>query len=405
MSGKRTAFIIAAAVVLFVSSTAGAQSYRVVDLNPNWSVGITNDLVFVGYAFPLTPIVADSNGIRFSGQNISTLRVTPTGYISGIRQRDVLSFVAFRVRVDGSDYREVFVGGISPVMAVDAISDNGVVIVGNDWSPMRQVSPYDQFNEFQVWDGIQLLPVTAVYGLTSTAGAHITSIADDGTIGGRLGDEPFLVPRGGPGFRPWSGRGSVSGIGAGGHVVGTADGQVVVRKPDGSTQLFPEMQFAARPNRFGDFAGSSRDPVPHAVAVVGGRLVDLDAFFFSPGEYLAFASTITDDGVILANVARSATGDRTRQVLLVPNAAPPSGLQFTVVGGLVSLTWQSSPNAREYFVEAGTAPGLSNVFNGSVGAQTSISGVVPRGRYYARVRARDVGGISGPSEEVVIDVP
>jgi hypothetical protein len=58
----------------------------------------------------------------------------------------------------------------------------------------------------------------------------------------------------------------------------------------------------------------------------------------------------------------------------------------------------------DYIVQAGSAPGQSDFYNQSVGAQPVINGVVPPGRYYVRVRARNGSGVSVPSEEIVIDV-
>jgi hypothetical protein len=59
-------------------------------------------------------------------------------------------------------------------------------------------------------------------------------------------------------------------------------------------------------------------------------------------------------------------------------------------GASVSLRWSSfgASNIVEYLLEVGTAPGLSNLFNGSLGAASSIRGTVAPGTYFVRVRAR-----------------
>jgi hypothetical protein len=78
-----------------------------------------------------------------------------------------------------------------------------------------------------------------------------------------------------------------------------------------------------------------------------------------------------------------------------------------VSGGLVSLSWSpvGGLNAAEYLLEAGSAPGLSNVFNASVGAVTSMSASVAAGTYYVRVRARTPGGeTTAASNEVTVAV-
>jgi hypothetical protein len=54
---------------------------------------------------------------------------------------------------------------------------------------------------------------------------------------------------------------------------------------------------------------------------------------------------------------------------------------------------------------AGNWPGLRDLYNAAVGAQSSLATPAPQGRYNVRVRARTVIGVTAPSNEVVIDVP
>ena len=75
----------------------------------------------------------------------------------------------------------------------------------------------------------------------------------------------------------------------------------------------------------------------------------------------------------------------------------PTGLAFAVDGQVVTLRWQPTMGATDYVVQAGTAAGRSDVFNASIGPLALISGVVPRGRYYVRVLARNGLGTSQPS--------
>jgi hypothetical protein len=64
--------------------------------------------------------------------------------------------------------------------------------------------------------------------------------------------------------------------------------------------------------------------------------------------------------------------------------------------------------ATSYQLEAGTVAGLSNAFNGDVGASPSqqfdVRGV-PAGTYFVRVRAKNGCGTSGPSSEIVVTIP
>jgi hypothetical protein len=57
-------------------------------------------------------------------------------------------------------------------------------------------------------------------------------------------------------------------------------------------------------------------------------------------------------------------------------------------------------------LEAGTAPGLSDITNLDVGPTTALTvNGVPPGTYYVRVRAANVTGDSAPSNEAVVVVP
>ena len=87
---------------------------------------------------------------------------------------------------------------------------------------------------------------------------------------------------------------------------------------------------------------------------------------------------------------------------------PPAGLTFLKAGGLLTLTWTASPGATTYQLQAGTAAGLTNAFDGDVGGSTSPQfdvTAVPAGTYFARVLAKNACGTSGPSNEVAIALP
>jgi predicted phage tail protein len=105
------------------------------------------------------------------------------------------------------------------------------------------------------------------------------------------------------------------------------------------------------------------------------------------------------------------TGAPSNEVLVpvnitVPGA--PASLSASVSGNTVVLTWTapSSPIVANYVIEAGSAPGLSNLAVSSTsGTQTSaaFSGV-PFGTYYVRVRARNALGVGNASNEVTVPV-
>lgn len=97
-------------------------------------------------------------------------------------------------------------------------------------------------------------------------------------------------------------------------------------------------------------------------------------------------------------------------VFLVMPRPPAPTLAGQVSGTSAQLSWVPgvSPTiTTRYVLEVGSAPGLSNIFSGlDMGLQTSFSANgVPPGRYYVRVRAGNHGGVSPPSNEIVVQVP
>jgi predicted phage tail protein len=82
----------------------------------------------------------------------------------------------------------------------------------------------------------------------------------------------------------------------------------------------------------------------------------------------------------------------------------PQGLSAAVAGSFVTLSWSApagSAGVTHYLVYAGTAPGAVNLVNGlSVGNALSVSGMVPPGRYYARVQAVNAFGPGPVSSEI-----
>jgi hypothetical protein len=89
----------------------------------------------------------------------------------------------------------------------------------------------------------------------------------------------------------------------------------------------------------------------------------------------------------------------------VPGA--PQGLSASVAGSLVSLTWAPPATGgavASYVVQAGTAPGAANLFNGAVGAATATSGALGAGTYYVRVLGQNAAGLGPASSEVAVTV-
>lgn len=88
--------------------------------------------------------------------------------------------------------------------------------------------------------------------------------------------------------------------------------------------------------------------------------------------------------------------------------SPPLGLTAAVGGATVTLAWRppaagSSPT--DYVLVAGRTPGTANIVPGAAIGDTAVTvGGVPAGQYFVRVHARNGGGISAPSNEVMFTV-
>ncbi len=106
------------------------------------------------------------------------------------------------------------------------------------------------------------------------------------------------------------------------------------------------------------------------------------------------------------------TGAPSNEIVATSGALPtaPTGLTATVAGSTVTLGW-SAPVAGEpvttYILEAGSAAGPNEPREPA--SQTAPcpgrrSTGVPPGVYYLRVRARNVVGTSGPSNEMQVNV-
>jgi hypothetical protein len=94
---------------------------------------------------------------------------------------------------------------------------------------------------------------------------------------------------------------------------------------------------------------------------------------------------------------------------IVPGA--PSGLVATITNGsTLTLTWTAPTiggSVANYVLEAGTAPGQTNVTSVVLsGSQTTVTFAgVPSGLYYLRMRARNAVGTGPPSNEIVLRLP
>lgn len=85
--------------------------------------------------------------------------------------------------------------------------------------------------------------------------------------------------------------------------------------------------------------------------------------------------------------------------------AAPTGLTSAVNAGVVTLGWSPVPGAADYVLEAGSAPGASNLFVGAVPGP-GLQATPGPGRYFVRLRARSAcGAMSSASAEILVVVP
>lgn len=138
-----------------------------------------------------------------------------------------------------------------------------------------------------------------------------------------------------------------------------------------------------------------------------------DLFDGAIGPITSISAALSSGTYYVRVAARNGagTGPTTADVVAsVGRAAPgaPGNLTATVAGSLITLNWLppgSGGAVSDYSLQAGTAPGLANVFSGVIGPVTSLSANAPPGEYYLRVYARGPGGTSPASNEVVASVP
>jgi hypothetical protein len=120
------------------------------------------------------------------------------------------------------------------------------------------------------------------------------------------------------------------------------------------------------------------------------------------GAFFVTLAAVNDCGV-------SAASPETVIVVGNPVVPPtaPFELQSALAARTVTLSWAAPPVGTgpfTYVIEAGTAPGQSNIAVVPVGS-TSVVATVGPGIYYVRVRAVGPGGMGPAGNEVVVVVP
>lgn len=126
--------------------------------------------------------------------------------------------------------------------------------------------------------------------------------------------------------------------------------------------------------------------------------------------YVALGPLAASADYIAASVSSEVTSTEIVQGLAVfraPGAGAPRGLTARLSASTVTLGWQSGPPpaATGYVVEAGTSPGVTDVGSFAVGAATQVSGALPAGTFFIRVRAATNGSPGAASSVAIVTIP
>ncbi len=94
-----------------------------------------------------------------------------------------------------------------------------------------------------------------------------------------------------------------------------------------------------------------------------------------------------------------------RPVVVVTAPGAPRNLSAAVTARDVTLSWTNVSDASQFVLEAGLAPGRTDVTFGVGPAAPVTLANAPPGTYYVRLRGTNRFGVSRPSNEVVVVVP
>jgi hypothetical protein len=152
---------------------------------------------------------------------------------------------------------------------------------------------------------------------------------------------------------------------------------------------------------------ANRSPFgPRVVVSMDGR----EGYFSWITVFSSFiSSTVTRFDLTSGAMLGTASAPTLAVVAVASLPHPVEALAALVSGPSVALSWRLpplSPAATGYRLAIGTAPGATDLGSIALGpAESFTAAAVPRGRYYVRVHSVNVTGTSGPSAEIVVDVP
>ena len=157
---------------------------------------------------------------------------------------------------------------------------------------------------------------------------------------------------------------------------------------------------------------STGTPISTYIVQAGTAAGASNVFSGGVGPVTSVASPVANGTYYIRVIAQNVAGTGPASAEVVAQVGPPPGpprdAAASVAGNRLTLSWLP-PNTggavTGYVVQAGTTSGAANVFNGAVGAATSVSAPLPAGTYHLRVLATGPGGASAPSNETTAAVP
>lgn len=338
------------------------------------------------------------------------LRINASGQVAGLWRRGGATYPFLW---DTASFRELPQPSANWVQSVERLTNNGLVlyrgpITSNACPTQTAVLYAGAIYDFSTalgncWDARDLDDKPRVAGSMRTSALFASfdaTVWSNGTLRGLPSGRGYLIPN------------TFQRIGPNGHAAGQAGNtasRLFVLAPDNDYFEADSPNgggfFVAAVNAEGEVvANSNGASIQTPYLVRNKRLINLTAV--APGFSVLYASDMNRYGHV-AGIARLTNGEV--HAVVVKPTDMPRAMQATGSGNQVTLAWTPPPAApagATYVLQVGSSAGAADLFKGSVGAVTSISGVVPNGSYYARVTmVYPSGAWSGVSQEVAFSVP
>lgn len=146
-----------------------------------------------------------------------------------------------------------------------------------------------------------------------------------------------------------------------------------------------------------------------ALDAVSGALLPWSPQITAPTVPAVYHVQTAPSAVIVTGAFSAVDGRPAHNLAIFPiaRAATPTQMSAAVAGNTLSLGWLPGrgPAASGYVVELGVTAGGSEVGTFPVGTLTRVTGTLPSGTFYARVRGVSLLGAGAPGSEVVVTVP